>query len=431
MRLQSPRTRTINPATARQPMPSLSDIFARLDGRIENRSFDLKREPPTVDDLVKEIQGGMNGVEPEYLVLIGVDEGPAKRFDRANVTPVTWPAGKGGAFKDADAYRLAVSGALRATTEGYKEGCWHFEAFDHGGGQILAVTAFQSPDRPHQNSKDHRYHIRRAGETTPMTAAEIREAMAATAPGSTIPPGGGGGSPGHTGTGGAPSAEEHAAQGPRPPVPEGELLADLRDHHWVPNADELRFAGGPQVHLRLLPASEGAFTPFDIKGAIGNGLCPLGRWRAGSDERVADGYLWWRVEGESGQMTGSFTKVFETGEIWGVDTDLVGPHGDAAANIPAVIVERLHGMLTSYGRAMQDLLHLPGPYTVQIVLHGVAGAPIHTTARGHNGRHLKERFLFEASWDRSTEPKPDAICNAFAAALWKACGLPPVEFKFR
>lgn len=377
----------------------LSRLFDELDGRIEDRTFDLKREPPSVTELVKEIQAGMNGTDDRYRIIIGLSEGPIKRFDRKNVTPVVWPAGKG-ALVDSDTYRTAIDASLKASTSGYHEGYWSFKEFGVPGGYILIIEALKSPYGPHQNTQDGRYYIRRAGSTSHMTAMEIRTAI--------------------TGI----SDEQPDANAPRPPIPEGELLADLRDHYWVPDAEALRYAGGPQLHVRVLPMElkKGRFSGTYLKSRI-KGLHSLGPWTSGSNERVEDGYLAWRVESVDYERTGAFSKVFETGEIWGVDNALLAPSGNEPANIPGVIVHEVRKSLLMYALVLEDCLDIGPPYQAQITLQGVKHAAIHVTSRGNDGRCLKETIHFHDTWNRATDPNADELCNDFAKVLWEVCGL--------
>ncbi len=377
----------------------LNELFDQLDGRIEDRTFDLKCKPPPVNDVVKEIQAGMNGLEDRYRVIIGIDEGPNKRFDRANITPVTWPAGKG-ALADADTYRTAIDATLKATTSDYHEGHWSFHNLPVPGGHILIVEAMRSRYGPHQNTQGGRYYIRRAGSTSHMTAAEIREAM-----------GGRGG-------------DRPDPDAPRPPIPDGEFLVDLRNHHWVRDANELRYAGGPQIHVRVLPvnSNERRYSGTLLKNSVKD-FHSLGPWQSGSNERVEDGYLAWRVERANPEKTGAFSKIFETGEIWGVDNALLAPGGGGSANIPAIVVQEVRKALLQYARVLETCLRIMPPYRVQVTLHGVKNAWLHTTSRGKDGRCLKEIIHFHTIWERKKDPNADDLCNEFARLLLDACGL--------
>jgi hypothetical protein len=336
-----------------------------------------------------------------------LDEGTDKRFDRANVAPVTWPAGKG-ALVDADTYRTAIDASLKASTSDYHEGYWSFGELTAPGGKILVIDVLKSPYGPHQNTQDGRYYIRRSGSTSHMTTTEIRNAM------------------------GEGSEDRLDPEAPRPQISEGEFLADLEHHHWVPDANELRYSGGPQFHVRVLPLElrEGRFSSTYLKNAVRD-FYSLGRWRNGSNERVEDGYLAWRVERADTEKTGAFSKVFETGEIWGVDNALLATEGKAPANIPAIIVPTARGAILKYAHVLENDLGIPSPYRVQITLHGVKNAWLHVSSRGNDGQCLKDTIHFQSIWDRKRDLNADALCNDFAKSLWDACGLvlpKPIEF---
>lgn len=370
-----------------------------MEGRLEDRSFDLKRAPPTVNDVVKEIQGGMNGLERRYRVIVGIDEGVEKKFSRKNIMPITWPAGRG-ALVDADIYRTAIDASLKASTTDFHEGYWLFKSIPVPGGEILIIEILQSPYGPHQNTQDGRYYIRREGSTSHMTAAEIRQAL-------------------------QPDDENFEdPEAPRDALLEGELIADLRHHDWIQDINELRFHGGPQLHVRVSPLElqQGRFSGTHLKNSV-QGLHALGPWRDGSHERVSDGFLAWRVEAADVEKTSTFSKVFETAEIWGVDGATLSTSSNGTADISAAVVHRVHKALLQYGDVLEGCLQIASPYRVQVVLHDVKDARFYVSSNRGDGQCLNDTIVYNAIWNRTVDPTANDLSNDFARVLWDACGL--------
>ena len=247
------------------------DEIDTFHGRKEDRTFDVKREPPRTDRLVQHIQGGANGIVSKLVILIGAAEQPAGKFDKAHKTPITFPLkveGQKNVFKNFDTYRLHLMQAVKGQTNKYFEGLFNVHDVAVIGGSMIVIEVPKSPRAPHQNTKNGAYYIRRDGKTDKMTHEELFEALPESA-----------------------SREETEAKSSfvRDFIKPGDVIVDVSDNFFAGGVTEVRLIDGPLTYLRVIPLENAkTWTGTQLRALAERQrpyLSPLGRWSAGSASR--------------------------------------------------------------------------------------------------------------------------------------------------
>ena len=314
------------------------------EGKAEDATFDLKREPIETDDLVKQIQAGLNG-NSRFTIIIGAEE-VAGKFRKENVQPITWPIRiRKTAFENLDKYRLHVHQTLESNTEGYRSGHVEILEVPVAGGFIIAVEVMPLPGGPYQNLKDKRFYGRDGPRTRPLTGSEIRDGIAVSDP----------------------------RIDRRWPNPGDQLIAPGARHEFkrgvfVADAKSL-------VRLRLfcpvaasapLAASQMRERLNDFYGLIAHG------YSSGDFERNKHGYAawwYWNVPRGSRGLAGSVTQAFGDGEIQGIDIRLL-----SSGEVPLPAIEdNLPRALEAYRRYLLALGFSP-PFKWAASLEGVENA---------------------------------------------------------
>ena len=262
-----------------------ADIDA-FHGHIESRSFDLKRDPPRTDDLVRHIQGGANGIKPVFRILIGAVENPPGVFDKNTNRPLIFPLSVDGIknpFQSFDAYRNHLVQTVRSQTDGYFEGFFEIHDVAVRGGSLILIEVAQSMERPHQNTKSHSYFIRGDGQTRRMADDELDREMAARRERRTET--------------GADSVSDDLFE--RPFFLPGDVVVDASDNAFAGGTGEIRLADGPQLYLRLIPREKpSVWTASELRKLherSSTSLHPFGPWTTANHHRNALGILVWRV----------------------------------------------------------------------------------------------------------------------------------------
>lgn len=325
-------------------------------GSSESKTLEFKRQPVKSDKLVQHIQGGMNGTEASLTIIFGVDEDSQGRMDANTKSAIQFPLSIAGAkspFDGFDDYRLHLINMLYSNTENFRDGLINIrEVALSNGGALIVIDVWQSEDRPHQNTKDHRFYIRGDGQTRPMSSADLRKSY---------------------GIGG-----NEPEQFPLPlPFGPGNVIADVKGD-WAVGGDEIILIEGDMtMTLRLIPRNNqnhwSSTELRKLKEAWGESIPTLGRWQSGSYARNEHGFVMYGLMNNQPSKTSTITQLFKNGEIASIESFVPSDPAGKGIIPSGYVVDRYIATLFGVLNCMINALKIDPPYAVVCSLDRIKG----------------------------------------------------------
>lgn len=389
----------IRPAVTMPFSPIAEKDVDAFHGRAEDRELEVKSRPIKTEDMVKHVQGGFNGKGSELTIVVGVEEDEDGRFDKDRKRPVTFPLsvpGQKQEFASFDKYRLHLLKAVTSTTDGYTDGMFEVHEVSVVGGSLIVVTAYQSPNRPHQNTKNGRHFIRADGETRDMTPAELQEAIAV-----------------KLGTSAAADTDSFERDFFNP----GDMITDA-----------VMLVEAPLAYLRVVPAERSKDrTPTQVRTLLseaGIDLQPFGRWSSCHEERNEFGLLVWGSPFQKPELAISMMQVFSDGEVWGMDVAMLSVGDGNGDYIPSrKIVSQYTSTLRDIFKMLRDALRIQPPVTVVAGLDGVKDLKILLADPSIKWSEASVEEKVEVRVEvKDFGMSPQDILRPFFEAVWDACG---------
>lgn len=211
-------------------------------------------------------------------------------------------------------------------------------------------------------------------------------------------------------------------------LPNGSVLPIPRDQ----SGRETVWRNQPQVWLRIIPTIPlNIESQVKLKALVNNSRCPLrplgsvGQSVPITDGRSADGYLLAVTAEDGGALRAiNLTKLFSSGELWGVEQHLLRENNELTGGkrvIPTGALKRLlEGGLKHYLQFTREVLEYKGPVRMIAGLDMIEGIPLvlkedRFTETSIRSRVEINQVITELQFD------PAAIFIPLYEDLWDAC----------
>lgn len=434
------------------------DDLDALHGEAESRSLEIKgidpekRELKKTEDIVKTVQGILNGVEEGGHIIIGLLENSDGEVDKGKKCPISFPCSiKGMNFqpKSYDEYRMHIYKMVRDNTHGYQEGmCTVRQIKAQGGGSFIVIEVRQSPWRPHRHNNG-RCYIRRDGYNDEMTPDEQEFAIAEKHK-RLIDEGYVSGAPRPRGvtpdsvapTCQVPTTPKTEEGGPTFPEP-GKPFVKLIPFGERGNARDITLLEGAQEFLKIVPSQPfPEMKNFKIKELMreqGSSLGPFGRWQSSWTEINTYGAVSFQQSAADETVAYNLTQVFKNGEILGVDAFLLNAErmqefsGTSFPYIPTLALEDdFRSGLGQYLQFAKNKLNLPLPITFVAGLRGVEEYTLAVNPsrffKKFVGNAVDNTIQYAGNVQDYNSSVNDLLLPFFEM-IWESCGVPrPTDF---
>lgn len=349
--------------------------FDALHGEIESRTLEIKGVDQKTNELlikteeiVKTVQGILNGIEEDGQIILGLSENANQEVDKNKKTPLHFPCSiKDQKFqpKNFAQYRDHIYKMIKDNTNNYVEGLVNVRRIPAtAGGEYIVIEVKQSKWRPHRHTNG-RCYIRRDGFTEEMTPAEqefesLEKHKRLQAEGY-IPSNSG--SQAET----APRRIEISALFfPEP----GKPFVTLLPFGQRREARDIHLAEGAREFLHLRPTTnvkqQKGVELRDLMKSQDLPLGPFGRWTSSWPEMNKEGAVTFQQSAVDETIAYNLTQVFTNSEILGIDAFLLNAErlmergGSSFPYIPtSALEEDFEAALTNYLRFAEKKLQLP------------------------------------------------------------------------
>jgi hypothetical protein len=188
-----------------------------------------------------------------------------------------------------------------------------------------------------------------------------------------------------------------------------------------------RIQHDPACYLRVMPMAEppALFAKANLKDQLQN-LGAFGDLFHGLIAQNTEGAA--IIGNETGRYVSSYSQAFGTGELWGVNTELLqrgrryNPH-----RINQIAIEGLYKQyLSSYLTFMEHVLNIPPPYTVEAGIVSIQGWELY--AKQPNGEELRAEMYGDPEPYRSlikdgSNQAINAFLRSYFESIFKKAGL--------
>ena len=320
-----------------------AEDIMQIHGLTEDRTFEIKQYPPLTQDLIKHIQGFINGTEAGGHIILGMGENKYKKADANKFFPIKYPLTirNGGAkFESFDGYRRHIIEKLRHHTKKYHEEMINIKEILISGGSLIVIEMKQSHNRPHFNL-DGEIYMRGEGKTYSLDSDEVVEQIELRVKRKSDQ-----------------KKENEITEDEKPwPFKDGQILTSI-------NGTKFNERGQPKrevsdivwkeepyafIHFRIEKNPKN-YSSRQLNQLVRDGnLLPFGFEAVRDIERNKYGVI--SLIRASNNTTSVFTQVFHNGEIFGVNSIILNKTSEKARNfIPTGALEK------RYENAIKNIL---------------------------------------------------------------------------
>ena len=169
---------------------------------------------------------------------------------------------------------------------------------------------------------------------------------------------------------------------------DGELLAKVKDFE---TSEDCIWYNAPQIYVRLRPATKlSDQNPHSLRKILN--LQPLGQWTAAWMEPNKYGAVAFTKNKDG--VSRSFSQVFVTGEIWGVELIHSESIQNSALALP-YIHKSMFQALEKYSLFSRDALKLESPYFAEVGIAGIEGFGLFSDRGRKVGEYFEDQISTE------------------------------------
>ncbi len=206
----------------------------------------------------------------------------------------------------------------------------------------------------------------------------------------------------------------------------GDLLARLIPYGRVEQASDVVWTNRPQAFLRLVPTVPiGPLTPRAVRNLIYSssyGLPLFGHSEGSWFEANEFGAVAFDAQAIGHTSASQIVQVFENGEIWAIDKDILDHGKNGQRGIPSIAIEKnFVQALTAFLTFTRDHLGLSVPLRLIAGIDGVKGYSMFVR-HGLAGNVVKDSIVHEA-WIESYDAPPHECLLPLFKMIWEYAGL--------
>lgn len=407
-----------------------------LQGHLESDILEIKCVRPDkklkkTEDMVRTIQGMMNGAAPVAHIILGLGENERHEVDLSKKTPVQFPIEIDGmnyvpaSFTD---YRDHVLKMVRTTTHGYHEGlCKMTTVPASSGGVFIVIEVKQSEYRPHRNPSTSRCYIRRAEGVTDVMGPDEQELEIAEK---------------RRRLGGLPATPisvERVSGGSEIEgfLHSGKPLAVLMPFGDREGSREIVLMPGSESYLILKPpkGKEREWSLSELFGLVRSPspVTPFGRWTGSWTERNEYGVMVFQESSKDDGVALSLTQVCRNGELYGIDRVLLNAErlkefaGSDFPYVPMGAIEDIFvRSLREYLAFFRSKLRYEPPFNFEAGVRGVKGYALAVPVQAFGSRFAGDLKVPNVEYKATIvdfDEDAGSLLKPFFEKLWSEAGV--------